>query len=44
VTFEEFLRNRLGIEVTHGMSEDAARELRKHLEDPSAGPPPSPAS
>jgi hypothetical protein len=44
VSFEDFLRSRLGIEVTHGMSEDAARELRKHLEDPSAGPPPSRAS
>jgi hypothetical protein len=37
VSFEEFLRSRLGIEVTHGISEEAAQELRKQLE---AHPPP----
>jgi hypothetical protein len=34
--FEEFLHGQLGIEVTHGISEEAAQELRKQLE----GPPP----
>jgi hypothetical protein len=33
VSFEEFLRSRLGIEVTHGISEEAAEELRKQLKD-----------
>jgi len=28
VSFEEFLRSRLGIEVTHGLSEEAAEALR----------------
>jgi hypothetical protein len=37
VSFEEFLRSQLGIVVTHGISEEAAQELRKQLE----GPPPS---
>lgn len=31
VSFEEFLKSRLGIEVTHGMSEEAAAELRRQL-------------
>ena len=38
LSFEEFLRSQLGIEVTHGISEEAARELRKQIEDP---PPPA---
>jgi hypothetical protein len=32
LSFEEFLRSRLGIEVTHGISEEAAQELRRQLE------------
>jgi hypothetical protein len=34
VSFEEFLHTSLGIEVTHGISEEAAEELRRHLREP----------
>jgi hypothetical protein len=33
VSFEEFLESQLGIHVTHGLSEQAAEELRRHLEE-----------
>jgi hypothetical protein len=33
ISFEEFLQSHLGIEVTHGISEEAAAELRKQLEE-----------
>ncbi len=35
VSFEDFLSSRLGIRVTHGLSDEAAQELRRQMEGPT---------